>query len=60
MELGEPSQKFDVILDTGSTILWVPSQKCTNCPDDKRKFDSTASTSTTPLPLRDHIRYGKG
>ena len=60
MELGTPGQKFTVILDTGSSILWIPSKNCTNCPDESRLFDSTASQTIHPLPLRDHIKYGKG
>lgn len=60
MTLGSPPQIFDVILDTGSHLLWVPSANCTNCPKDTRKFDSSASASATPLSLRGHIKYGKG
>lgn len=60
MELGNPPQRFDVILDTGSHLLWVPTKNCSNCPDDVRKFESAASTTIVPLPLRDHIRYGRG
>lgn len=56
-----PGQKFNVILDTGSDKLWVPSTHCTSavCKAHHR-FD--ASLSETFKPSNDSVRmsYGTG
>eukprot|EP00898_Chlorokybus_atmophyticus_P008171 jgi/Chlat1/8355/Chrsp80S07792 len=47
IHLGTPPQKFQVIVDTGSTITYVPCSACTNCGSNHwdEKFNPAASTT---------------
>jgi saccharopepsin len=42
--VGTPPQKFNVIFDSGSSNLWVPGEKCTNCGFHPRYNDAKSST----------------
>jgi len=59
--IGTPEQKFNVLFDTGSSNLWVPSTGCKSdtCQQHKRynaKTSSTYKADGTPLS----IEYGSG
>lgn len=59
VSLGSPKQTFEVIYDTGSSNLWVPSAKCQAC-SGKSLYDSGASSTHKQNGTKFEIMYGSG
>lgn len=60
LNLGDPSKEFEVIVDTGSFILWIPSSKCTNCYENKNQMDIEKSKSLKTSKDRLELKYISG
>lgn len=60
IEIGTPPQKFKVLVDTGSSLLWVADVNCYPCDGIYNTFSKYASTTFSTSNERINLNYGTG
>ncbi|KAF8869557.1 aspartic peptidase domain-containing protein, partial [Infundibulicybe gibba] len=60
VSIGTPPQTFRVVLDTGSSDLWVKANPCRTCDPTLPLFDPSSSISFKTMGRRATFHYGSG
>ena len=60
VSIGTPAQSFDVVLDTGSSDLWVAGKNCASACSAMTQFDPSSSSSYVNKTSAFSISYGSG
>ncbi|RSH92180.1 hypothetical protein EHS25_008595 [Saitozyma podzolica] len=60
ISIGTPAQTFDIVLDTGSSDLWVGGSTCTSGCSSMTTFKTSSSSSYVALNSSFNIQYGSG
>ncbi|KAI9469823.1 MAG: aspartic peptidase domain-containing protein [Benjaminiella poitrasii] len=60
VQVGTPPQNFVVIVDTGSSLLWIPSTECPTSDCPLKKFNSSLSSTFSSYNSEFEIFYGRG
>ena len=59
IEVGSPPQRFDVIFDTATANMWIPSKKCKSAACEvKQGFNASQSSSYIPDGAPFSVHYG--
>ncbi|KAG1871567.1 aspartic peptidase domain-containing protein, partial [Suillus subluteus] len=60
VSIGTPPQNFNLVLDTGSSDLWVATTSCTSCGSDIPEFNPSKSSTYKATSSQLEINYGSG
>jgi hypothetical protein len=60
VSVGTPAQSFEVIYDTGSSDLWIPSASCDKSCASKSKYTASKSSTYVANGTVFDIEYGSG